>query len=334
MKSIQSAAASLLLPAALALSAIAFVPASTALAQTVPTAAVAQSQLASVTWQGVRFEKQFVQINGARLHVLKAGQGEALVLLHGYPQSSHIWRHVAPELTKRYTVIIPDLRGHGESEITASGYDLANVGKDIRELVQHFGFKKAKVVGHDWGGAAGYAYAAQYRDEVTHLAFMESALVGAGFEQLWNFASPNPGFTFLPLLQMGDLTQTLIQGKEEAYLQHLWTMFTGDKTALPFKDWQPYVAAMQRPNGAIGGAQYYRAAYESMAQVKKLNETKLSIPVLSVGGERSIGALQENFVRNFASNVTEALVLQGAGHFVAEERPAEVSSALQRFLAR
>jgi pimeloyl-ACP methyl ester carboxylesterase len=307
-------------------------------AQTAPatamTASAAQSTQADVTWGDVRFKKQFVTVNGARLNVLTAGQGEAVVLLHGYPQSGHIWRYVAPELAKKYTVIVPDLRGYGESEITAGGYDMLNVGKDIRELVRHFGFSKAKVVGHDWGGAAGYAYAAQYRDEVTKLAFMESALVGAGFEQLWNFAAPNPGFTFLPFLLMGDITQELMLGKEEAYLRHLWNMFTGDKQALPFSDWQPYVTAMKRPQGAIGGAQYYRAAYESMPQIKKLNETKLSIPVLSIGGEKSIGVNQEAFVRAFASNVSKVLVLQGAGHFVAEERPAEVNQALREFLAQ
>jgi pimeloyl-ACP methyl ester carboxylesterase len=292
-----------------------------------------QSSSESVRWNGVAFKKQFVSVNGVRLNVLTAGQGEAVVLLHGYPQSGHIWRHVAPELAKNHTVIVPDLRGYGESEITAGGYDMLNVGKDIRELVRHFGFNKAKVVGHDWGGAVGYAYAAQYRDEGTKLAFMESALMGAGFEQLWNFAAPNPGLTFLPFLLMGDITQELMLGKEEAYLRHIWTMFTGDKQALPFSDWQPYVTALKRPQGAIGGAQYYRHAYESMPQIKKLNEVKLSVPVLSVSGEKSFGNFQEAFVRNFADNVSQFLVLPGAGHFVPEERPAEVTQALRTFLA-
>jgi pimeloyl-ACP methyl ester carboxylesterase len=289
---------------------------------------------AKVVWNAVTFKKQGVTVNGARLNVLTAGSGEPVLLLHGYPQSGHIWRNVAPALAAHYTVIIPDLRGMGESEITASGYDMLNVGKDMRELVRHFGFSKVKVVGHDWGAAVGYSYAAQFRDEVTHLAFMESALVGAGFEQLWNFANPNPGFTFLPFLLMGDITQELLQGKEEAYLRHLWTSFTGDKQAMPFSEWSPYVQALKRPNGGTGGAQYYRASYESMPQIKKLNETKLSIPVLSVGGEKSIGAYQETFVRNFANNVTQAVVLPGAGHFVAEERPAEVTQLLRNFLNR
>ncbi|NJM43920.1 MAG: alpha/beta fold hydrolase, partial [Brachymonas sp.] len=196
-------------------------------AQTAPASAPAAiSQAANtVVWNQTAFKKEFITVNGARLNVLSAGKGEAVVLLHGYPQSSHIWRYVAPELAKKYTVIVPDLRGYGESEITADGYDMLNAGQDIRALVKHFGFNKARVVGHDWGGAVGYSYAAQFRDEVTHFAFLESALVGAGFEQLWNFASPNPGFTFLPFLLMGDITQDLMQGKEEAYLRHLWNIF-------------------------------------------------------------------------------------------------------------
>jgi pimeloyl-ACP methyl ester carboxylesterase len=300
-------------------------------AQSSVTAPAAQT---SISWGDVSFKKQFVTVNGVRLNVLTAGRGDAVVLLHGYPQSSHIWRHIAPVLAKTHTVIVPDMRGFGESEITSGGYDLLNLGKDIHALVQHLGFSKAKVVGHDWGGAVGYAYAAQHRDEVTKLAFMESALVGAGFEQLWNFAAPNPGFTFLPFLLMGDITQELIQGKEEAYLRHIWSTFTADKTALPFSEWQPYVMALKRPQGAIGGAQYYRAAYQSMPQIQKLNEVKLTIPVLSISGEKSFGTYQEAFVRNFANNVSKAVIIPGGGHFVPEEKPAEVNRALSEFLVQ
>jgi pimeloyl-ACP methyl ester carboxylesterase len=200
--------------------------------------------------------------------------------------------------------------------------------------VQKLGHSKVKIVGHDWDGAVGYTYAARYRNEVTQLAFMESALVGAGFETLWNFSSPNPGFTFLPFLLMGDITEELTKGKEEAYMRHLWNSFTGDKATLPFSDWQPYVKAASQPGAITSSAQYYRAAYESAKQVQELNKTKLSIPVLSIAGEKSIGAFQEQFVRNFASNISRTIVLPGAGHFVAEERPAEVTKALLEFLAQ
>jgi pimeloyl-ACP methyl ester carboxylesterase len=303
-------------------------------AQSLAPAVATATNASSVVWGQTRFEQQFVNVNGTRLNVLTAGKGEAVVLLHGYPQTSHIWRYVAPELAKKYTVIVPDLRGFGASEIAKDGYTMSNVAEDIRQLVQKLGHSKVKIVGHDWGGAVGYAYAARYRNEVTQLAFMESALVGAGFETLWNFSSPNPGFTFLPFLLMGDITEELTKGKEEAYMRHLWNSFTGDKAALPFSDWQPYVKAASQPGAITSGAQYYRAAYESAKQVQELNKTKLSIPVLSVGGEKSIGAYQEQFVRNFASNVSRAIVLPGAGHFVAEERPAEVTKALLEFLAQ
>jgi pimeloyl-ACP methyl ester carboxylesterase len=287
----------------------------------------------SVTWGQTRFAQQYVQVNGTRLNVFTAGQGDAVVLLHGYPQNSHVWRHVAPELAKKYRVIVPDLRGFGASEIAKDGYTMSNVAEDIRQLVQKLGHSKVKIVGHDWGAAVGYTYAARYRDEVTQLAFMESALVGAGFETLWSFSNPNPGFTFLPFLLMGDITEELTKGKEEAYMRHLWNSFTGDKTVHPFSDWQPYVEAAKQPGAITSGAQYYRAAYESAKQVQELNKVKLSIPVLAISGEKSMNTYQEQFARNFASNVKRTIVLTGAGHFVAEERPAEVTQALLTFLA-
>jgi pimeloyl-ACP methyl ester carboxylesterase len=321
----------LVLTSALALSS-AVMPA-TASAESTTKISVTSSSKA-VSWANTKFEQQYVQVNGTRLNVLTAGKGEAVVLLHGYPQTSHIWRHVAPELAKKYSVIVPDLRGFGASQIAKDGYDMANVAEDIHQLVRKLGHSKVKIVGHDWGGAVAYTYAARYRDEVTQLAFMESALVGAGFETLWNFSNPNPSFTFLPFLLMGDITEVLTKGKEEAYLRHLWNSFTGDKAALPFSQWQPYVKSAKQPGAITSGAQYYRAAYESAKQVQELNKAKLSIPVLSIGGEKSMNTYQEQFVRAFASNVSRAIVLQGAGHFVAEERPAEVTQALLEFLAQ
>ncbi len=297
-------------------------------------APAASTSSSSVMWGQTRFEQQFVNVNGTRLNVLTAGKGEAVVLLHGYPQTNHMWRYVAPELAKKYAVIVPDLRGFGASEIAKEGYNMANVAEDIRQLVQKLGRSKVKIVGHDWGGAVGYTYAARYRDEVKQLAFMESAVTGAGFENLWNFSSANPGFTFIPFLLMGDVTEELTKGKEDAYLRHLWTSFTGDKTALPFSDWQPYVQAAKQPGAITSGAQYYRAAYDSAKEVQALNKIKLSIPVLSIAGEKSFGKFQESFVRNFAENVTKFVVLDGAGHFVAEERPREVTQALLEFLAQ
>ena len=242
-------------------------------------------------------------------------------------------------LAKSHHIIIPDLRGMGLSEAAPTGYDLANLAEDIHQLVLSLNLSKIKVVGHDWGGAVGAVYALRYREEVTHLAFLESALAGAGFETLWNFSQPNGVFAFIPFLLMGegnaevDTTSALLEGRESIFLHHLWSTFTGDKNAAPFESWSAYVEAMARPGIAVSSSSYYRAAYVSADQVRALIGEKLEIPVLAVAGEEGIGANHEALVRAFSSNMVDNIIVPGAGHFLAEERPAEVVSALAKFLA-
>jgi pimeloyl-ACP methyl ester carboxylesterase len=258
--------------------------------------------------------------------------------LHGYPQSGEAWRFVAPELAKSHHLIIPDLRGMGISQAAPAGYDLANLAEDIHQLVLSLSISKIKVVGHDWGGAVGAVYAMRYREEVTHLVFIESALAGAGFETLWNFSRPNGVFAFIPFLLMGesnaefDTTSALLEGRESIFLRHLWSTFTGDKKAAPFEGWSAYVEAMARPGIAASSSSYYRAAYASADQVRALVERKLDIPVLAVAGEEGIGANHEALVRAFSTNIVDKIIVPGAGHFVPEERSAKLTVALKKFL--
>ncbi len=290
-------------------------------------------------WATLGFKTRMVRVNGITLHVAEAGHGDPVLLLHGYPESGEAWRLVAPELAKSHRVIIPDLRGMGLSEAAASGYDLANVAEDIHQLVVSMDLGTVKVVGHDWGGAVGAVYAMRYRGEVTKLAFLESALAGAGFENLWNFSKKNDAFTFIPFVLMGssdaadDTTAALLKGREQIYLHHLWATFTGDKQAAPFTGWAPYVAAMARPGIAVSSSSYYRDVYQSADEVRTLVAQKLEIPVLAIAGEKGIGANHEALVRAFTNHLQANIIVPGAGHFLMEERPVEVLTALKPFLA-
>jgi pimeloyl-ACP methyl ester carboxylesterase len=289
-------------------------------------------------WAARGFATKMVRVNGVTLHVAEAGRGSPVLLLHGYPQSGEAWRFVAPELRKSHRVIIPDLRGMGLSEAAKGGYDLGNVAEDMHQLVLSMHIEKVMIVGHDWGAAVGAVYALRYPNEVTRLAFMESALAGVGFETLWDFSKPNPGFTFVPFLLMGesdsdgDTTARLLKDRESIFLHHLWASFTGDKTAAPFAAWSPYVLAMERPGIARASSAYYRSVYQSADEVRRLVSNKLAIPVLAIAGEKGIGKEQATLTRAFTNNLVGDVILPGAGHFLPEERPAEVVAALHTFL--
>jgi pimeloyl-ACP methyl ester carboxylesterase len=284
-------------------------------------------------WKALGFETSRIRIGKISIHVARAGNGRPVILLHGYPQSGEIWRRVAPRLAHERMVVIPDLPGMGLSDAKQGTYDLPSVSEDIHLLASTLGLKEVDVVGHDWGAAVAAVYALRYRQEVKKLAFIESAVGGAGFESAWVFSQPNPAMTFIPFLLAENLSEALVTGREEIFLRHLWQTFTYNKTALPFEDWSPYVEAMKRPELFHASASYYRSVYGAVNSVRDLIASgKLTIPVLSISGEASLGAAQRNFVEAFAQNIARHIVIPKAGHFVAEEQPEALLQELKSFL--
>ncbi len=107
-------------------------------------------------------ESRFADLEGVRLHYLAAGDGEPVILLHGYAETSHMWRPLMAELARTRTVIAPDLRGSGQSSKPQGGYDKKTMAQDIHALTTSLGFRQVEIVGHDIGLMVAYAYAAQY----------------------------------------------------------------------------------------------------------------------------------------------------------------------------
>jgi hypothetical protein len=165
------------------------------------------------------------------------------------------------------------------------------------------------------------------------LAFIESAVDGAGFEDVWSFTQTNPAMTFIPLLPSGELTEQLITGHEEVYLRHLWNTFTANKDRATFDSWAPYLAALKRPGLIRSGANYYRGVYAGADAVRQLIGTcKLTIPVLSVAGSASFGAGRRALVDAFADNVVERSSSRATGTSSPRNNPTLCSLCCRSFL--
>lgn len=141
-----------------------------------------------------RIEDRFANVNGVRLHYLIAGKGDPVILLHGYAQTSRMWRPLMVELTKSHTVVAPDLRGFGQSSKPNSGYDKKTMAQDVHALAVSLGYRQASIVGHDIGLMVAYAYAAQYPNQVDRIVLMDAFLPGVGdwknvwlLRDLWHF---------------------------------------------------------------------------------------------------------------------------------------------------
>ena len=276
-----------------------------------------------------QIDSRTAKIDNVELHYLTAGRGPAVILLHGFAETSRMWRPIIPLLAEKFTVIAPDLSGIGDSSIPTDNaeIDMITSARRIHALVRSLGIEKAKVVGHDIGLMVAYAYATQFADESEKLVVMDAFLPGVpGWEAIYN--APNIWhFRF-----NGEYPEKLVQGRERTYFEYFWNVLAADKTrSIPEADRKAYTEAYSRP-GRMRAAWAYFASWPRLAgDFAKLSQTKLTIPVLSIGGEKSLGNQLAAQMKLVATDVT-VVVLKDTGHWILEERPKETSEALVKFL--
>ena len=267
-------------------------------------------------------------VEGTKLHYLTAGQGPSVVLLlHGYAETSRMWKPLIPLLAKKYRVIAPDLPGIGDSDIPANGLDMKNAAIRIHALAKSLGVEKARVVGHDIGLMVAYAYAAQFPAETEKLVVMDAFLPGvAGWEDVYN----NPGIWHFRF--NGPTPEALVHGRERTYFEHYWNDFAADRThSIPEADRVAYTAAYARPGRMRAGWGYFVSFPQAAKDFAQLSQKKLTMPVLSIGGEKANGVLMGQQMKLVASDVT-VIVLKNAGHWLMEEQQKETMDALLKFL--
>ena len=267
------------------------------------------------------------EIDSQRLHYLFAGHGPAVILLHGFAETSRMWRPLIPLLAEKFTVIAPDLPGIGDSSVPTDRIDMITSAARIHALARSLGVEKARVVGHDIGLMVAYAYAAKFPAETEKLAVMDAFLPGvAGWEPIYN--APN-GWHFR---FNGEYPEKLVEGRERTYFEYFWNVFAADKThSIPEADRKAYTEAYSKP-GRMRAAWAYFASWPQLAKdFAQLSQTKLTMPVLSIGGEKSLGTELAEQMKLVATDVT-VLVLKDTGHWILEERPKETIDALVKFL--
>lgn len=267
------------------------------------------------------------RLQGVTLHYLTAGQGPAVLLLHGYTQTSRMWKPIIPLLAEKFTVIAPDLPGIGDSSIPVDGLDMKTAAIRVHALVKSLGIAKARVVGHDIGLMVAYAYAAKFSAETEKLAVLDAFLPGvAGWEQVYNhpkiwhfrFNGPTP--------------EVLVRGRERTYFDFFWNDFAADKTrSLPKADRAAYAAAYARPGRMRAGWAYFVSFQQAARDFAQLSRIKLTMPVLAIGGEKANGAVLGEQMKLVATSATE-IVLKNTGHWVLEEQPKQTTDALLNFL--
>ena len=266
-------------------------------------------------------------VDGIKLYYLTAGHGPTVILLHGYTQTSRMWKPIIPLLANKFTVIAPDLPGIGESEIPTSGLDMKTSAIRIHALAKSLGIEKASVVGHDIGLMVAYAYAAQFPAETEKLVLMDAFLPGvSGWEAVYN----NPAIWHFRF--NGPTPEALVRGRERIYFEHFWNDFAAAKNhSLSEADRAAYTAAYSRPGRMRAGWAYFVSFTQAAKDFEQLSQTKLTMPVLVIGGEKANGEVLGAQAHAVTSDV-KVVVLKNTGHWVLEENPTETTDALMSFL--
>lgn len=278
---------------------------------------------------GPGFTTRTVTVDGCTISATIGGHGPAVVLLHGYAEDSRMWKPLAIALAAHFTVIAPDLPGIGNSSIPSSGLDMTTSARRVHDAMAAWGYRNVRVVGHDIGLMVAYAYAAMYPSEVKRLALMDAFLPGLpGWQPIYD--SPN----YWHFRFYGPTPLALVQGRERTYFEYFWSGFAANPNhSIPEANRVQYAAAYSRPGRMAAGFAYFASFTQTAIAFSKLAQTQLTIPVLSIGGDKSLGVALAAQTRLVASNVT-VVVVKNAGHWIMEEQPAQTMTALTQFLER
>jgi len=282
------------------------------------------------------FVRRVIETGGTRINTLSAGGGPPVLLLHGYPQTHVMWHKVAPALAERFTVVLTDLRGYGDSSKPPGGEHHANYSKramaqDQIDVMRTLGFDRFAVVGHDRGARVGWRLAVEHPEVVTKLAVLD--IVPLPYDRVTKaFATQYYHWFFL--IQPSPLPETLIGNSVQVYLRSRFERPTGGTSAIAPEAFAEYLRCFRDPAAIHASCEDYRAgATIDLEHAAEDGDQKVTCPLLVLWGERgTVGRLEPvmDIWRTKATDVRGAALT--AGHFLAEERPDETIAQLLAFL--
>ena len=284
---------------------------------------------------GIALVHRTVTANGIRQHYVEAGAGPPVLLLHGFPETWFAWRKQIPVLARNYRVIVPDLRGYGDTEKPEVGYDKRTMANDALALMDSLGIKRAAILGHDRGARVATRFAKDHPDRIARLGIFDNIPTTVIFDTL--SAKNVKGYWFFIFNQLSDgLPEALIAGKEEVWLRYFFRHWSYDPSCITDEEVAVYVKSYQQSGAVHGACMDYRAAAVDLEQDRVDATTKIACPTLVMWG-RDFDLLDKNYDiaeiwRERASQVT-AIGIDQCGHLSLEEKPDVVNRAVTAFLA-
>jgi len=278
------------------------------------------------------FRSETVTVKGVRLHYWIGGdpQGQPVMLWHGFLSTSYAWRKVAPALAQAgLAVLIPDMCGYGDSAKPGGneGYDVRALAQEGRALVTDLAFGAGQPLihaAHDMGALPALIWCADHPKEVAGLLYIEApVMLGDVLRKIIAYTPEamehgSMWWWILPLAP--GVPQRLVVGHEREFLTWFYENEIAKPQAIELTTIDEYLRTFSGREGVLGAMGVYRAAFTSIDQTEPLTKAKVTMPVVAIGGETSLGAKVGDMVKMAAQHV-EAETLPDCGHFVPEERP-------------
>ncbi|HEY1257833.1 MAG TPA: alpha/beta hydrolase [Stellaceae bacterium] len=286
------------------------------------------------------FERRRIATSGAEINLVTGGSGPPLLLLHGYPQTHLMWRKVAPRLAAQFTVIVPDLRGYGDSSKPPAGAENANYAKralaqDQVEMMAALGFERFMVAGHDRGARVAHRLARDHAERVERLALLDIVPTLYRFETIDQKAATASWHWFF-LIQPRGFPERLLGNDAEFFLRHQFAGLLRDPPALEADAFAEYLRCFRNPETIRATCDEYRAgASIDLDHDRADRGRKLVMPLLVLWGRRSAQGSGYDMLgvwRDHAADVRGEPI--DSGHFLPEEAPDATCRALSEFFAR
>ena len=285
-------------------------------------------------------QNKFKTPDNININYLMAGDGPPILLLHGHPQNSAMWHKIAPDLSKKYTVILADLRGYGDSDKPKGNDDHSNYSKrimalDMIYLIENLGFKKFNLIGHDRGGRVSYRMALDHKDKIENLITLDILPTYIMYQNTnLDFATSYWHWFFL--IRPFPFPENAINNDPEIYLDQVSKGRNNGKSPFSKEAKDEYIRSLQNPDTAHGICEDYRASklidfYHDLEDLEKGN--KIECPMLALWGKN--GAIEKYFDaikewQKFATNIQGKAL--NSGHYIAEEIPNILLAEINYFL--
>jgi haloacetate dehalogenase len=283
------------------------------------------------------FERRQIETSGATINLVTGGSGPPLLLLHGYPQTHVMWRKVAPALAENFTVVVPDLRGYGDSSKPPAGDDFINYSKralaqDQVETMAALGLERFAVAGHDRGARVTHRLLRDHGDKISRAATLDIVPTLYRFETIDQKAATGSWHWFF-LIQGRGLPEHFISSDPNFFLRHMFGALLREEGAIEDAAWAEYLRCFKNSETIRATCDEYRAgASIDLAHDRADLTQKVKVPMLVLWGTSSGQGSGYDLLKVWRDHAEDVRGFGiDSGHFIPEEKPAEVTAALKDF---